>query len=261
MTRFHIVAIIAATFASLGLALNQTWLCIAAVLVVLLLVGLGSAIPQMSFFGPFICRGTNSQRHVALTFDDGPDPRSTPALLELLREASVKTAFFGIGHKVSAQPDLAARIVREGHLLENHSYEHTHTMNIATSARLAAELARTQSAIEQATGVAPRLYRPPIGLSNPRVFRVTRALGLTLVGWSAGGLDTRLTDPARIVARILRRIKPGAIILLHDGNIPRERLLATVKMLLERLSALGYQVVRLDQLLNTSLERSDPIPA
>lgn len=261
MIRFHIVAIIAASFASLGLALNQTWLCVGAVLAVLVLAGLGSAIPQMSFFGPFICHGTASDRHVALTFDDGPDPRSTPALLNLLRETSVKAAFFGIGQKVSAQPDLAARIVREGHLLENHSYEHSHTLNIATSARLRADLARAQSVIEHATGVAPRLYRPPIGLSNPRVFRVTRALDLTLVGWSAGGLDTRLTDPARIVARILRRIKPGAIILLHDGNIPPERLVATVKMLVDRLGTLGYQVVRLDQLLNPSLERSDPIPA
>jgi peptidoglycan/xylan/chitin deacetylase (PgdA/CDA1 family) len=175
----------------------------------------------------------------------------------LLRDTSVKAAFFGIGHKVSAQSDLAARIVREGHLLENHSYEHSHTMNIATSARLCAELARTQSVIEQITGVAPRLYRPPIGLSNPRVFRVTRALGLTLVGWSAGGLDTRITDPAKIVARILRRLKPGAIILLHDGNIPPDRLVATVRMLLEKLRAFGYEAVRLDQLLDTSSERGE----
>jgi peptidoglycan/xylan/chitin deacetylase (PgdA/CDA1 family) len=229
--------------------LDRTWICVASVLAVLVLGGLGSAIPQMSFFGPFVCRGDSSRRQVALTFDDGPDARSTPALLELLRETAVKAAFFCIGQKVSAHPDLAARIVREGHLLENHSYEHSHIMNIATSARLSAELTRAQSAIEQATGVAPRLYRPPIGLSNPRVFRVTRALGLKMVGWSVGGLDTRLTDPAQIVARILRRIKPGAIILLHDGNIPPERLVATVKTLLERLAALGYEVVRLDRIL------------
>jgi peptidoglycan/xylan/chitin deacetylase (PgdA/CDA1 family) len=88
-----------------------------------------------------------------------------------------------------------------------------------------------------------------MGLSNPRIFQVARALGLTVIGWSARGLDTRITEPARIVARIERRLKPGAIILLHDGNIPAERLLATVKLLLDRLRALGYDVARLDRML------------
>jgi peptidoglycan/xylan/chitin deacetylase (PgdA/CDA1 family) len=88
-----------------------------------------------------------------------------------------------------------------------------------------------------------------MGLSNPRAFRVARSLGLTVVGWSARGLDTKITEPERIVARIERRLEPGAIILLHDGNIPAERLIVTVKMLLDRLRTLGYDVVRLDQLL------------
>mgnify|MGYP001602225006 CR=1 FL=1 len=83
--------------------------------------------------------------------------------------------------------------------------------------------------------IAPRWFRPPIGLSNPRVFHVARALDLTVVGWSAGGLDTKLTEPERIVARIARRLEPGAIILLHDGNIPTERLVGTVNRLVAKL--------------------------
>jgi peptidoglycan/xylan/chitin deacetylase (PgdA/CDA1 family) len=88
-----------------------------------------------------------------------------------------------------------------------------------------------------------------MGLSNPRVFRVARSLGLTVVGWSARSLDTMISEPERIVARIERQLAPGAIILLHDGNIPAERLVVTVKMLLQRLRALGYEVVRLDRML------------
>ena len=81
------------------------------------------------------------------------------------------------------------------------------------------------------------------------MFRAARALGLTVVGWTVRGLDTKLTDPERIVGRIVQRLEPGAIILLHDGNIPAEHLLATVKTLLNTVHALGYEVVRLDRLL------------
>jgi len=249
MTRYHMAAMMAALLGTLALGFGHVVIFGVVVLALLILIGLGAAIPQMRFFGPFVCRGANSRRCVALTFDDGPDERSTPALLEVLREAGVQVTFFCVGHRVVMHPELAARIVREGHLLENHSYAHSKLANIYSVSRLQAELARTQAVIKQATGVAPRWFRPPIGLSNPRVFHVARLLELTVVGWTAGGLDTKLTEPDRIVARIARRLEPGAIILLHDGNIPAERLVATVKMLLDRLRALDYEVVRLDRIL------------
>lgn len=219
------------------------------VLAFLTIVGFGAVIPRWSLFGPYICHGTDSRRCVSLTFDDGPDARSTPALLELLREAKVPVAFFCVGRRVAAHPELAARIVREGHLLENHSYSHRNATNLFTVEQLHAELTRTQAAIQTATGVTSKLFRPPMGLSNPRVFQVTRTLGLKVIGWSARGFDTRQTEPDRIVARIVRTLRPGAIILLHDGNIPAERLVATVKALLDALRKLEYEVVRLDQIL------------
>lgn len=213
------------------------------------LLGVGVAVPQFKMFGPFVCHGSRERKCVALTFDDGPDARSTPALLELLREANVEAAFFCIGERVAAHPELAARIVREGHLLENHSYAHSNATNFYMPSRLRTELERAQAAIEHATGIAPRWFRPPVGLSNPGVFIAARSLGLTVVGWSAGGLDTILREPERIMARVARRVKPGAIILLHDGNVPADRLVRTVKLLLDRLGALGYEVVRLDRML------------
>jgi peptidoglycan/xylan/chitin deacetylase (PgdA/CDA1 family) len=249
LSRFHVVTMGAVLLGALALAWNNMVLLGAVVVAHLTVTGLGVAFPQLRLFGPFVCRGAGSRRCVALTFDDGPDARSTPPLLELLREAGVEAAFFCVGERVAAHPELAARIVREGHLLENHSYAHNNATNFFTVARLKAELAKTQAVIEQATGVTPRWFRPPMGLSNPRVFRAARALGLTVVGWSARGLDTKLAEPERIVARIARRLEPGAIILLHDGYIPAERLVATVKTLLEKVRALGYEVVRLDRML------------
>ena len=249
VSRFHITLGIALLLASVAIVFGNVPLSILVGVTFFIIAGFGVAVPQMRFFGPFVCRGSSSKKCVALTFDDGPDACSTPALLETLREAHVQAAFFCVGKRVAANPELAARIVRDGHLIENHSYAHSNITNFFSAARLTEDLTQAQTTIQQATGTNPRLFRPPIGLSNPRTFRVARALGLTVVGWTAGGLDTRLTDPQRIVRRITRNLKPGTIILLHDGGIPSERLVATVKLLLDTLRSLGYEVVRLDRLL------------
>ena len=249
MTRFNLATLITLPLAILAVGSSHWVIAGVLMLNLLLLIGLGSAIPQMRFFGPVVCQGKGPRRCVALTFDDGPDERSTPTLLQLLRESGVKAAFFGVGRRVAENPELAAQIVSEGHLLENHSYEHSNLTNFFSVPRLRDDLVLAQESVHKATGIRPRFFRPPIGLSNPRVFRVALELGLTVVGWTAGGLDTRLTSSERIVMRITRKLKPGAIILLHDGNIPAERLVTTVKMLLDRLRTLEYEVVRLDQLM------------
>lgn len=240
---------VALLLAVMAVATGNRGLLLSVASALALLIGLGVALPQLQMFGPFLCRGATGRRQVALTFDDGPDARSTPALLDLLREAGVPAAFFCVGERVAAHPQLAARIVREGHLLENHSYAHSHLTNFFGPSRLRLDLEKTQSAIREAAGVTPTLFRPPMGLSNPRVFAAARALGLRVIGWTARGLDTLTRDPERVVARIVRKLKPGAILLLHDGNIPAEQLLMTVRRLLTSLQEHGYEVVRLDKLL------------
>ena len=249
MTRFDLAFAIAVVLGVTAWLLENVPALVAITLAFLVLTGLGVALPQFKFFGPYICRGTQSRKLVALTFDDGPDERSTPALLELLSEARVAAAFFCIGERVTANPGLARRIVGDGHLLENHTYSHSKATNFFSVGRLREELARTQDAVLQSAGVAPNLFRPPMGLSNPRVFEAARLLGLKVIGWTARGLDTTICDPERIVTRILRRLEPSAIILLHDGNVPPERLVATVRLLLDSLRQRGYEVVRLDRIL------------
>ena len=249
VTRFHLAFAVAVLLCVAALLLESISALVAIILAFLILTGFGVAFPQMKFFGPYICRGSQSRKQVALTFDDGPDARSTPALLQFLTEARVPATFFCIGERVTANPSLARRIVGDGHLLENHTYSHSKATNLFSVGRLRDELSRTQDAVLQSAGVAPSLFRPPMGLSNPRVFEAARSLGLKVIGWTVRGLDTTLRDPERIVARILRRLKPGAIIMLHDANVPPERLVATVKQLLESLRARGYEVVRLDRIL------------
>ena len=129
----------------------------------LLSIGLGVAFPQLSLFGTFVCRGSRERKRVALTFDDGPDERSTPALLELLRQRGVHVTFFAVGKRVAAHPDIAAQIVREGHLLENHSYAHSNATNFFTVPRLRDELNQAQQAIRQATRDCADLFSPANG--------------------------------------------------------------------------------------------------
>jgi len=249
MSRFHILLASLLCFAAVEIALHQFILAGVAVAIFFVVAGLGVAIPQMRLFGDFICSGNRSKKRVALTFDDGPDPRSTPPLLELLRAEKIQAAFFCIGRRVDENPELAARIIREGHLVENHSYAHSNCTNFYGRSRLRAELRQAQQAIEKACGAGPKYFRPPVGLSNPNTFRAARDLNLKVIGWSIRSLDTVIAQPEKILARIRRGLAPGAIILLHDGNIPAEKLVTTVKSLLDTLGGLGYEVVRLDELL------------
>lgn len=249
MTRFHITVIVAVLLSATAALAGRWPLSLAILATLLILIGLGVAIPAWRFFGPFICTGDTSKKQVALTFDDGPDARSTPALLEVLRTHEVEAAFFVIGKKVEAEPQLANQILRGGHLLENHSFAHSNATNFYSTQKLTTELALAQNAIEKHTGTTPRFFRPPVGLSNPNTFRAAAGLRLKVIGWNIRSLDTRITDPEQIVRRIERRLRSGAIILLHDGNIPADRLVATVKLLLAKLREHGYEIVRLDRML------------
>ncbi len=247
--RFFIICMLFLGAFSAAVALNKTFLMAALLAAFFVVLGLGVAIPQLRLFGNFICSGSWSKKQVALTFDDGPDPRSTPQLLDLLRAEKIPAAFFCIGKHVENNPELTARILREGHLVENHSFAHSNFTNFYGHEKLKVELLRAQSAIVKATGTPPIFFRPPVGLSNPNTFRVAHELKLKVIGWNIRSFDTITAKPQAIIARIRRNLWPGSIILLHDGNIPAEKLLVTVKSLLDTLRGLGYQVVRLDELL------------
>ena len=261
ISRFHLLTAVwtAASVLLWALGLAATWSWPQWVLLWLpgfLVTGLGVTFPQWRFFGPMLCQVRTSERVVALTFDDGPDPESTPALLDRLRDAGVRATFFCVGEKVARHPEIARRLVSEGHLVANHSHRHHPLTNLFSTRRLRRDLENAQQAIHAATGTTPTYFRPPMGLTNPRLFRVLRALSLEGVGWSARGFDQHTSDSEKIVRRILKQLTPGGIIALHDGRVETARLEAVVAMLLENLSARGYQCRRLDDLAEASRSQS-----
>lgn len=153
---------------------------------------------------------------IALTFDDGPHPERTPALLDLLAEAGVKATFFLIGECAARYPDIVRRIAREGHAIGNHSWSHAWMPKLSGSG-IEAELARCQEVISKITGQPPRFVRPPYGSRDFRFYRIARRLELTPVLWSRDSLDWAGAGAERVLGR-LNRAEAGDIVLMHDGG-------------------------------------------
>lgn len=153
---------------------------------------------------------------VALTFDDGPDPENTVKILSILSAHQVKATFFLIGEKAAKHPGLVRKILDEGHQIGNHSYTHTPRLGFFSTPRLKADFERCSAVLENISGQPVRLFRPPFGVTNPRYGRALSALELVSVGWTLRSYDTAIRDPRRLEKRIVGRLKPGHILLLHD---------------------------------------------
>jgi peptidoglycan/xylan/chitin deacetylase (PgdA/CDA1 family) len=162
---------------------------------------------------------------VVLTFDDGPHPEGTPAILDILARAHARATFFLIGEQVERRPQLAARIASAGHLVALHGYRHRLQLRMRALA-VKADLARGAQAIEDATGTAVRWHRPPYGIYSPSGLEAARAAGLQPLLWSRWGKDWRkFTTPRRIAARAIGGVRgrdagvqAGDVILLHDAD-------------------------------------------
>lgn len=215
----------------------------------LIIVGLGAAFIQWHFFLSAFCHGDRNGKQIALTFDDGPDAASTPALLDLLANHSIKATFFCVGQKVLAEPELARRIIDEGHQIGNHSHRHSWWINFLTAQPMLNEIRLAQSVIHKTTGINPVIYRPPMGLTNPHLRKALRASGLTCVGWDVRSLDKTHRNAANILRRITGKTTGGSVILLHDGGAKPEKLLAIVSALIANLQQHGYNFVRIDNLM------------
>jgi peptidoglycan-N-acetylglucosamine deacetylase len=151
---------------------------------------------------------------VALTFDDGPDPDATPAVLDGLDAAGVKGTFFLVGEQVEAHPDIAREVAQRGHEIQAHCFDHQHHETLADPR---ADLERTLGAIESATGATPTMQRPPYGRFSPSSHAACIEAGLRPVYWSAWGEDWEDLAPDRIADFVTRDLSPGVVILLHDS--------------------------------------------
>jgi peptidoglycan/xylan/chitin deacetylase (PgdA/CDA1 family) len=191
--------------------------------VLLTLVGLW---PRSHWLGPNwtqLPAAATARNEVALTIDDGPDPIVTPQVLDMLDRYAAKATFFCVGERAARYPDLCREIARRGHAVENHSQHHRHDFALLGRSGFMRELQAAQQTLTTITGQRPLFFRAPAGLRNPFLDPVLARLGLRLASWSARGFDTRIGDVERVESRLVRGLRAGAILLLHDGNAARTR--------------------------------------
>jgi peptidoglycan/xylan/chitin deacetylase (PgdA/CDA1 family) len=215
-----------------------------------------AVVPSTQVYGKIVLHGPEDERTVALTFDDGPNEPYTSQILDILEREQVKATFFAVGANVETYPDAARRIVADGNVIANHSYDHSRLAS-AVDFRYA-ELERAQVAIQQATGVYPRLFRPPAGIHTPWQLKKAANAGLITVNWDAEGYDwQRPNTPERIEDKVFAGVRPGSIVLLHDGDetrhaSDRSQTIEALPVIIETLKAEGYRFVTVPEMLGVA---------
>jgi peptidoglycan/xylan/chitin deacetylase (PgdA/CDA1 family) len=218
------------------------FLAIAALLVGLYLLYYGGYSGPIDWAMGTVRHGPRDRRVVALTFDDGPDPVRTPALLDALAELDAPATFFVLGDVVDANAEVVRRIAREGHELGNHTFSHRY-LPLARSRSVERELEATDRAVERATGVVPTLARPPWGGRSPWTVRAFRRLAKRVVLWDVNSNDWKGASARAVADRVLERARPGSIILMHEARDGGEITIAAVRLLVPELRARGFELV------------------
>jgi peptidoglycan/xylan/chitin deacetylase (PgdA/CDA1 family) len=215
-------------------------------------MGLLGLLPRNALIGANLRRlppESAARREIAITFDDGPDPEVTPRVLEILARHGARCTFFCVGDQVRAHAALCREIVRRGHTVENHSGHHPETFMLLGWRGMQREVDDGQAAIVEATGVAPRFFRAPLGFRSPLLDPILHKRGLTLASWTRRGFDTN-TQPGKVVKRLTRNLAAGDILLLHDHHsaiTPQGTpgVLESLPRVLEALERAGLRAVTL----------------
>lgn len=223
----------------------SVWIFVLVALLWLATAAVGSSFMALEYHVKSFRRAKNPGSRIALTFDDGPAPE-TLKLLDLLKAHEVKATFFCIGAQLEKHPEIARRVHGEGHLLANHSYSHSHFFDFFGTSKVAAELRKTDALIAEITGHKPRFFRPPYGVTNPSIRRALLQTKHLVMGWNLRSMDGVRDNIGNITQRVQSRLKPGAIVLLHDN---RTHSAAVLEQLLTSVRALNLEPVRLDELL------------
>ena len=209
--------------------------------------------PRSQVFGEFPHRGATTEKVVALTFDDGPNEPYTSRLLDVLADREVLATFFQVGRCAQRFPSTTRRVVDAGHVLGNHSYRHAFTGYLREPDQ-SEEIARAQDVLHAVAGVAPALYRPPWLCHWPWVLHSIRKYGLQSVSGTFGHPLEVLQPPAEWMTDFAARVsRPGSILIFHDGREAsggdRDRTVAAVGPLIDRLRADGYTFTTVDRML------------
>jgi peptidoglycan/xylan/chitin deacetylase (PgdA/CDA1 family)/GT2 family glycosyltransferase len=226
------------------------------VAVVIIVLAYGYFIPTSPVFGKVYYKGTEHNKVVALTFDDGPNEPYTSEVLDILDKYNVKATFFVVGENVQLYPETAKRIVAEGNVLGNHSY--SHNANHALTEYGARDLVAAEKAIYDTVGVKPHLYRPPHGKKSPWELEEVRDQGMIEVTWSVSTGELNTKSSVKVADRIVDETHRGEIILLHDGygtshncrQADKSLTVEALPLIIEKLRAEGYTFVTVPELLD-----------
>jgi len=218
--------------------------------VFLMIVGSFLTITQHSLAIPSLVRtpGTyymanTQEKVVALTFDDGPDPIDTPAVLDILKEKEVRATFFVLGKAAQSNSNLLRRLVKEGHEIGNHGFNHDYQQR-----RLIEEMNQTDQVVFAATGNHTYFYRPPGGFVSKSQLEATKRNGHVAALWSVDSKDWRNPGVKQIVDNVMKNIFPGSIILMHDGGYQRSQTVKSLGPIIDALKARGYRLATLSEL-------------
>jgi peptidoglycan/xylan/chitin deacetylase (PgdA/CDA1 family) len=208
--------------------------------------------PRSGFFFPVISAGPPERPAVALTFDDGPDPVTTPALLDLLDRHRVKATFFVVGNRVDRYPALAGELLLRGHAIGCHSHRHDVFMGLKSSSTVKRDMNRAMGALAR-IGVRPLAFRPPVGILTPRIGAALQYADMYAVTFSRRGWDAGNRRTEGLSDRILDRLRAGDVILLHDAAPGRsfsvKRWLAEVERIITGINRRNLSIVSLESLI------------
>lgn len=217
--------------------------------------------PGIGFFLPILTHGDPRKNTVALTFDDGPDPRSTPALLSLLSRKNTPATFFVTGKRAAEHPDLIRALIQNGHTIGNHTYHHDTLIMLKSEKKLSEEIQRTQEVLS-VFGIQPVAFRPPVGITNPKLGKVLSRLGMICVNYRCRALDIGNRRIENLSRKILRTVRSGDIILLHDVVPPRAApgfvsdWLIQIEMIIDGIRKKGLAVIPLADLIQQPVMKS-----
>lgn len=208
---------------------------------------------QKKFPNVFMTSGKRDRKIVALTFDDAPDPRFTPEILDVLAKYQICATFFVVGERAAKHPELVDRIIKEGHVIGNHSYNHS-VFSTLSMYQFEQQIRKTDAIIRRITGVSPNFIRPPYGELLPKQVAWGKVNGFTIVNWDVDSEDWKKNpSSARVLANIRKTLQPGSIILQHAGGGEGQDLSGTINalpVLIEWLQGKGYDLLTLPEMLN-----------
>jgi peptidoglycan/xylan/chitin deacetylase (PgdA/CDA1 family) len=190
--------------------------------------------------------GDRSGKQVAITFDDGPHPDKSAKILEVLEHFDSQATFFLIGSRLEGNENVVKLMSQSGHSIGNHSFSHSNLFPIYSSRKINFEIKETNRLLESITGKRITFFRPPFGVTNPRISRGLKGQSLKVIGWSIRSFDTRNEPAEKVVNRIMKKIRGGDIILLHETS---DHILEILEMLLSKLKKMDMTFVGMDQLM------------